>query len=1018
MDDLQRHTLSKENLKRGILEESKKFEQYYTWLEENMPELFFEEVGHENIMLIVHNLIGFSQQEYFSSIHLKRSAIVMCLNSPDADLRILKNFEMYGIKTYQTYISSHELPFSEVKSKLRVAVIYFTEAIEAAQTPYSPESEEELRALVKKRNPQVTDAEFDELLASIDNRFLRALSLERLILAIDMFFRAKTRDNCQYEMRYNEDWKEKKTASVQIVLAWKNTPKHNFLYRLARVIHRHNLVMKRVNSCYINPYSNQSILLMALNLHGNKGEAAWDACHLQDFLRDLVTVKYFASFDNIDKHLVRTGVVSGTMGNLLRAMCNFIHQALVNIDVNLYTLENISEGLCRHPELTHKLCEAFACKFDPNYHDYDKFLILRQEFLADVDKLDTGQEMNDLRRKNILRIAMSFVHHTLKTNIYRMNYTALSFRLDPKYLDDIPFDRTQKFPTLPYAVFFIKGMHFFAFHIRFKDLARGGLRTLLPERTEQADFERNNVFTECYNLAYTQHMKNKDIPEGGAKGVLFLKPYDRLQSEALILQKELKEAKMPPAEIEQKMDLFHKEQTTEYLYQAQRSFIESLITIINSDADGTIRAKYIVDYWKKPEYIYLGPDENMHDCIIQWIAEFSKKYHYKPGGAFISGKPQKGINHKEYGVTSRGVNVYMEEVLKYLNIDPKKEIFTVKMSGGPSGDVAGNQILNLYNHYPKTAKLIALTDGTGTISDPGGLDLSVLADMFHNNLSIKSYPPEKISEGGFLLDLKIKREETAFVQHTLCWRKLNGKVVQDWVSGSEMNHLFRHNVHQTKADIFIPAGGRPRTLNENNFEDFLDNLGHPTAKGIIEGANLYLNNKARQALEKLGVLIIKDSSANKTGVICSSFEVLCGLSIGDERFVAHKAALVEEILARLTECAANEGELLLRTHRETGKHLTEISDRISFRINQFTDQLHDYLDTIELSKDPNDPLIKTYLRYCLPTLRKHYQKELLEEIPEQHKKAVIACQIAANVVYKKGLSWSPSIIEILPVLLG
>ena len=571
---------------------------------------------------------------------------------------------------------------------------------------------------------------------------------------------------------------------------------------------------------------------------------------------------------------------------------------------------------------------------------------------------------------------------------------------------------------MPYAIFFIKGMHFFAFHIRFKDLARGGLRTILPERAELADFERNNVFTECYNLAYTQHMKNKDIPEGGAKGVIFLKPYDRLQSEALILKKELEEAKVAPDKIEQKMDLFHKEQTTEYLYQAQRSFIESLITIINSDPDGTIRAKYIVDYWKKPEYIYLGPDENMHDSIIEWIAEFSKKYHYKPGGAFISGKPKKGINHKEYGVTSRGVNVYMEAILKYLNIDPKKEVFTVKMSGGPSGDVAGNQILNLHKFYPKTAKLIALTDGTGTISDPLGLDLDVLADMFHKNLSIKSYPPEKLSEGGFLLDKNKKREETAFVQHTLCWRKVKGKVVQDWLSGSDMNHLIRNNVHQTKADIFIPAGGRPRTLNETNVQDFLDHHGNPTAKAIIEGANLYLNNKARQALEKLGVLIVKDSSANKTGVICSSFEVLCGLTLGDEQFVENKETLVKEILARLTECASNEAELLLRTHMETGKHLTEVSDRISHRINQFTDQLQEYLDTIDLSDNPKDPLTKTFLSYCLPTLRKHYQDLLLKEIPEAHKKAIIACHIAANIVYKKGLSWSPSIVEILPVLLG
>ena len=86
-----------------------------------------------------------------------------------------------------------------------------------------------------------------------------------------------------------------------------------------------------------------------------------------------------------------------------------------------------------------------------------------------------------------------------------------------------------------------------------------------------------------------------------------------------------------------------------------------------------------------------------------------------------------------------------------------------------------------------------------------------------------------------------------------------------------MNHILRNTIHEVKTDIFIPAGGRPRTFNETNIKEFLDETGKPSSKGIIEGANLYLTQKARRTLEKLGVLIIKDSSANKTGVICSSF---------------------------------------------------------------------------------------------------------------------------------------------------
>lgn len=570
---------------------------------------------------------------------------------------------------------------------------------------------------------------------------------------------------------------------------------------------------------------------------------------------------------------------------------------------------------------------------------------------------------------------------------------------------------------MPFAIFFMRGMQCFGFHIRFKDLSRGGLRTVYLEHPEQLLHESNNIFTECYNLALTQHMKNKDIPEGGAKGIIFLKAGDRLDSEALILEAELETAGISQNEIESRIAQFRKEQKEEFLYQAQRSFIESLITLVNCEPNGKVRAKYIVDYYKKPEYIYLGPDENMHDSMIRWIAAFSKRYNYKPGGAFISGKPDFGINHKEYGVTSLGVNVYMESVLRFLGLDPSKDRFTIKISGGPDGDVAGNQILNLARYYPSTAKLVALTDVSGTISDPQGLDLQILVELFKQGKPIKYYPPENLADGGFLLDKRAKRSQTAFAQQTLCWRKQKNKLIEEWMPGSEMNQLLRSNVHHTKADVFLPAGGRPRTLNEGNVKEFLDESGKPTARAIIEGANLYLTPGARRALEKLGVLIIKDSSANKTGVICSSFEVLCGLALGDEKFLANKSALVQEILKRLHDCASNEATLLLKTYKETGQPLTEIADEISERINLYTYQLLDYLDPLPVAATLDNPLIQCFFDYCLPSLKTRFATELLKEIPDHHKKAIIACHLGAQIVYHRGLAWEPTIVDFLPVLL-
>lgn len=1000
-----------------IQKESKRFHEFYTWLETSMPAAFYEEMGQEYLIVIARTLMGFHLQGFFSLIQFGSFAIVMCQDSTDADLKILKNFSQYGIRNYQSYISKVPPPVPEIKGNLRVATVYFVEAIETQTNPYTPETKAQLRNLVHIRNTGITDSEFEQIFSSFSPRFLRSLSSERLVLAIDMYHRATTRDSCQYEVRYNEDWQEKSSVSMQIVLAWRNCPKNDFLYRMARVIHRHQLVIKRVNASYVNSFSKDGILVMALGLHGSNGKPAWEIENIHDFLREFVTIKYFEDGDMIDKMLVSNSYISGNEGNLVRAIVTFIHQALVHIDQNLYTIDNIIEALCRHPELTAHICEAFKNKFDPWNNNLDTYLKLKKRIINDIHKIDTGHEDNDIRRKNVLSQGINFVNYTLKTNFYRTNFTALSFRLDPLYLEEIPFDRPKYFPVLPFAIIFVKGMHTFSFHIRFKDLSRGGVRTIYPEQKERMLVEINRVFTECYNLAYTQDKKNKDIPEGGAKAVIFVKTYDQIDVETDILAKELQSTGLTKKDVEAKVENFRREQKLEYLHHAQRTFVESLITIVNCEADGKLKAKHVLDYWQKPEYLYLGPDENMHDSMIEWIAEYSKKHNYKPGSAFISGKPLLGINHKEYGVTSLGLNVYLEYVLKQLGIDPYKDVFTVKISGGPDGDVAGNEICNLQRYYPKTAKILALTDGSGTIYDPQGLDLNILFELFKQGKPIRFYPPEIIHDDGFLVDRETSRSKNTLSQQTLCWKKINGKVVEEWHSGNDMNHLWRRNVHVVSADVFIPAGGRPRTLNGSNVTEFLDATGQPTAKAIVEGANLYLDNDARHFLEDLGVLIIKDSSANKTGVICSSFEVLSGLTLGDEGFLKNKPILVEEILHRLRLVAALEANLLLTTFNENGGRLTDISDAISAHINHFFDQILEYLDTIELSNAPQDPLVRCFLNYCLPILRKKHLNALLEQIPTNHKKAIIACFLAADTVYKRGLSWFPSIADVLPVLL-
>src|SRR5690606_13890268 len=93
------------------------------WLEEHMPPAFFEEIDPKSPTLIARSLLSFSFQDCYSVIHLRNMAIVLCLQSPDADLHILKHFGMQAIRYYRTFISNEPPPFFRGKSLLCIAIV-------------------------------------------------------------------------------------------------------------------------------------------------------------------------------------------------------------------------------------------------------------------------------------------------------------------------------------------------------------------------------------------------------------------------------------------------------------------------------------------------------------------------------------------------------------------------------------------------------------------------------------------------------------------------------------------------------------------------------------------------------------------------------------------------------------------------------------------------------------------------------------------------------------------------------
>jgi glutamate dehydrogenase len=170
------------------------------------------------------------------------------------------------------------------------------------------------------------------------------------------------------------------------------------------------------------------------------------------------------------------------------------------------------------------------------------------------------------------------------------------------------------------------------------------------------------------------------------------------------------------------------------------------------------------------------------------------------------------------------------------------------MTGGPDGDVAGNELNILYREYGERCRVVAIGDGFGAAYDPKGLNWGELIRLFKESKSIVEFNPNKLSG-----------DSKAYVIS----------------ANSKENIKIRDNLYAiAEAEIFIPAGGRPYTVKESNWDKFLLPNGSPSALAIVEGANIFFTKEARQKIVDSGVIVIKDSSANKAGVSCSSYEII------------------------------------------------------------------------------------------------------------------------------------------------
>eukprot|EP00656_Telonema_subtile_P041810 TRINITY_DN4710_c0_g1_i6.p1 TRINITY_DN4710_c0_g1~~TRINITY_DN4710_c0_g1_i6.p1 ORF type:complete len:1094 (-),score=379.49 TRINITY_DN4710_c0_g1_i6:345-3626(-) len=601
------------------------------------------------------------------------------------------------------------------------------------------------------------------------------------------------------------------------------------------------------------------------------------------------------------------------------------------------TLPQLYSAVQQHPDTCKAIFVEFARRFTGDFPGAE---------YPDVQQLIS--QVRDPTERGILETFSTFADSITTTNLWKaQSMSAIGWRLDPSaFLCEHPI------PEVPFSVYMMLGYDFTGFHIRFRDISRGGVR-LIQSTKETYHNNRRTQFQENYNLAYTQKLKNKDIPESGSKGTILMKPDRGYKSDLAMMQ-----------------------------------YVDTMMDIVMKESDDSIKDRY-----GKEEYIFLGPDEGTAGYMDQ-ASIYSRDRGYSYWRAFTTGKSTTmgGVPHDTYGMTTRSVRAYTEGLQRELGMEQSET--TKMMTGGPDGDLGSNEILM------GKEKIVGICDGSGVLCDPEGLDRAALERLATDRLMIEHFDG-KLSGSGFMIKIGDKNVNLPDGTHVN--------------NGTE----FRNNFHLwegCKADFFVPCGGRPGSINNDNVHHMFDSNGNPRFAHLVEGANLFVTEGARDVLQDRGVLLYKDASTNKGGVTSSSLEVLAGLAMDEQEFSSMMCVqedgtvpdfykqYVQDVI-KVVETNANQEFSLVYEETLKGKRSTRVTDELSEAMNG----LNDVIGQSNLWE--NQAIRKKVLGAAIPaSLQTNVNGGLdtiMGRVPENYLKAIFSMTLASQFIYKHGSETSP-----------
>ncbi len=342
--------------------------------------------------------------------------------------------------------------------------------------------------------------------------------------------------------------------------------------------------------------------------------------------------------------LVMTGGLTWQEIAWLRAISRYLVQAGIP-----YSQPYVATTLNDNPAIAAALVGAFRTKFDPaGFGDPDARAAAVDEAFAAIE----GQlaEVASLDADRILRTFLAVLRAMIRTNAFQPDAPAHAFKVHPRELALLPEPRP-KFEIFVYSPR-VQGVH-----LRFGDVARGGLRW--SDRRE--DFR-----TEVLGLVKAQMVKNSVIVPSGAKG-------------GFVPQS------LPDPGVDRAAWLAEGVACYEI-------FIAALLTVTDNIVDGVVVPPASVVRWDGDDpYLVVAADKGTA-TFSDNANRISLERGFWLGDAFASGG-SAGYDHKAMGITARGAWESVKRHFTELGRDCQSEDFTCVGIGDMAGDVFGNGML-------------------------------------------------------------------------------------------------------------------------------------------------------------------------------------------------------------------------------------------------------------------------------------------------------------------------------------